>query len=554
MASKSTQPAKAENPEELLENVEQSLDRLRVMYEQYFLGIQKQAPGPLHTDVERKIRDLVQANLRNTALRYRFATVQQKFASYNAYWRRTVRQIENGTYARNLHKIGRQAVASGTDIPEEILAAMPKLMREQVKRDRAAAVARDARRSSGRDPGTQPAAPVEELLELGDAFLHEEAPMELPPEDLADVVALINEPSELRRKLRNARGPHVLTEDDGELDIDSFFAAVEAEGPASTMPPSRRPADDSVNFRAVTRATVPPHMGALPGQPPGQPGEPPSRPSQQMMAQPSPGQRPSQQMMAQPSPGQRPSQPMMAQPSPGQQPSQPMVAQPSPGQRPAQPMAAQPAPGQRPAPLVPAPPPSLAPSFAAPRPQPPPPGAPGHLPAVPPPIPPPSGGRPAPSQAVKPNPIAPGSAATARLPVPVPRQPMPVEPPPPAAAAAPQRPSTRAATPLPVAAAPSRPTPRPRATTEPDPPRERPPTRAAPPAGMTDADVNALYAKYVKAKEMVGEDAGPGAYGKLLKTINSQAPKIMEQYKAKGVDFQVVVKDNQVIIRAKPKP
>jgi hypothetical protein len=163
-------------------------------------------------------------------------------------------------------------------------------------------------------------------------------------------------------------------------------------------------------------------------------------------------------------------------------------------------------------------------------------------------------GRPAPSQAVKPNPIAPGSAATARLPVPVPRQPMPVEPPPPAAAAAPQRPSTRAATPLPVAAAPSRPTPRPRATTEPDPPRERPPTRAAPPAGMTDADVNALYAKYVKAKEMVGEDAGPGAYGKLLKTINSQAPKIMEQYKAKGVDFQVVVKDNQVIIRAKPKP
>ena len=71
---------------------------------------------------------------------------------------------------------------------------------------------------------------------------------------------------------------------------------------------------------------------------------------------------------------------------------------------------------------------------------------------------------------------------------------------------------------------------------------------------MTEGDVNALYAKYVKAKEMVGEAAGPGAYGKLLKTINAQAPKIMEQYKAKGVDFTIVVKDNQVIIRAKPKP
>lgn len=74
------------------------------------------------------------------------------------------------------------------------------------------------------------------------------------------------------------------------------------------------------------------------------------------------------------------------------------------------------------------------------------------------------------------------------------------------------------------------------------------------PPGMTDADVNALYAKYVKAKEMVGEKTGPGAFGKLVQTINAQAPKIIEQYKAKAVDFSVVVKDNQVIIRAKPKP
>nr|MBA3820293.1 hypothetical protein [Deltaproteobacteria bacterium] len=77
--------------------------------------------------------------------------------------------------------------------------------------------------------------------------------------------------------------------------------------------------------------------------------------------------------------------------------------------------------------------------------------------------------------------------------------------------------------------------------------------KIAPPPGMTDADVNALYATYVKAKQAVGEATGPGSYGKLLKTINAQAPKIMEQYKAKGVDFQVVVKDNQVVIRAKPK-
>jgi hypothetical protein len=112
------------------------------------------------------------------------------------------------------------------------------------------------------------------------------------------------------------------------------------------------------------------------------------------------------------------------------------------------------------------------------------------------------------------------------------------------------QPQERAASP---GGAPQRPTP-PR--DRPIPPSERraPEPPQAPPPGMSDADVNALYAKYVKAKEILGEAAGPGAYGKLLKTINAQAPKIMEQYNAKGVDFSVVVKDNQVIIRAKPKP
>jgi hypothetical protein len=70
---------------------------------------------------------------------------------------------------------------------------------------------------------------------------------------------------------------------------------------------------------------------------------------------------------------------------------------------------------------------------------------------------------------------------------------------------------------------------------------------------MTDADVKALYARYVKARAQVGQSTGPESFNKLMTTIHAQAPKIMEQYRAKGVDFSVVVKDNQVVIRAKPK-
>jgi hypothetical protein len=74
-----------------------------------------------------------------------------------------------------------------------------------------------------------------------------------------------------------------------------------------------------------------------------------------------------------------------------------------------------------------------------------------------------------------------------------------------------------------------------------------------PPPGMTEADVNALHAKYVQAKQMVGEKVDASSREKLLRTINQTAPKVMEQYKSAGVDFSVVVKDNQVVIKAKPK-
>ena len=83
MASKSLQKqnSSVEETEELLDLLDKNMDRLKTLYEQYFLGIQKQAPAPLHSEVERKIRELMQVQLRNTAHRYRFATLQQKSAA-----------------------------------------------------------------------------------------------------------------------------------------------------------------------------------------------------------------------------------------------------------------------------------------------------------------------------------------------------------------------------------------------------------------------------------------------------------------------------------------
>lgn len=70
---------------------------------------------------------------------------------------------------------------------------------------------------------------------------------------------------------------------------------------------------------------------------------------------------------------------------------------------------------------------------------------------------------------------------------------------------------------------------------------------------MSEADTRTLYAKYIKAREVVGEKTDPMSYDKLLRTLSSQAPKILEQHKASGVEFNVVIKDNKVVLKAKPK-
>jgi len=53
VASKSAQEQAltSEDIEELLDAVDKNLDRVKTLYEQYFLGIQKQPPTFVHTDI-----------------------------------------------------------------------------------------------------------------------------------------------------------------------------------------------------------------------------------------------------------------------------------------------------------------------------------------------------------------------------------------------------------------------------------------------------------------------------------------------------------------------
>ena len=86
----------------LVSELETALDRLQALYNQYFMGIEKLEPTIPHKDVNRRIQALRKEKIHNTAIRFRFQTQVQKYSTQSNYWRRICRQIEEGTYHRDV--------------------------------------------------------------------------------------------------------------------------------------------------------------------------------------------------------------------------------------------------------------------------------------------------------------------------------------------------------------------------------------------------------------------------------------------------------------------
>ena len=116
---------------ELLADLAIKIDRLKTLYEQYFMGIEKMEPQVARKEVTRAMLLLQQQYIRNTALRFKFNTMLQKWNIYITYWNRILREIENGTYTRHLAKARRKAEQAGRELPQEIAAAAAKKMSRQ---------------------------------------------------------------------------------------------------------------------------------------------------------------------------------------------------------------------------------------------------------------------------------------------------------------------------------------------------------------------------------------------------------------------------------------
>jgi hypothetical protein len=103
-ASNGTQQLPQEKFAAELDALEEGMTALHVLYEKYFLGIDRRPPDLERKRISGKARELRNVMVRNTALKFRINTMFAKLISFERMWDRTLREIEDGTYKRDVFK------------------------------------------------------------------------------------------------------------------------------------------------------------------------------------------------------------------------------------------------------------------------------------------------------------------------------------------------------------------------------------------------------------------------------------------------------------------
>lgn len=97
----------AQQFEAILADAEVRVRRLRHAYDMWFQGIERREPQEMRRDFELLVTTMRREPPRNTALRFRFDQLVMRYQTYTTYWQRVSRQIEEGTYKRDLMRAQR---------------------------------------------------------------------------------------------------------------------------------------------------------------------------------------------------------------------------------------------------------------------------------------------------------------------------------------------------------------------------------------------------------------------------------------------------------------
>jgi hypothetical protein len=94
---------------DLISELEEELEEVKVKYEMYFIGAERMEPARRRDDLKRNVARLQNAFTRNAGLRFRIQALHARYLSYERLWNRSAREKEAGTYRRDILKVRRKA-------------------------------------------------------------------------------------------------------------------------------------------------------------------------------------------------------------------------------------------------------------------------------------------------------------------------------------------------------------------------------------------------------------------------------------------------------------
>jgi hypothetical protein len=491
----------AEEIGRLIADLENRVERLRSLYEQYFMGIERIEPLTLRKDIDRRLWALRREQIRNTGLRFKLETTIQRYNTYQQYWQRIVREIEQGTYQRD---IGRAAQRFGDNVVTGFARRRQKMYEKGLEKK----TERDAQRRT--EAGAASQAPPAEGGEQAPSSSSETYDVTFEDSAASELAAARSLPA-------TSPEPH----EPLELDIGE---------PAPPMPsPPRRDAPAVPGAVPPTQerrqATPAPPMEAARAptavaQPPAPAGTPPAHARPPFPAAPTP-------------------RPIGAAPLP---PRAPLAS--SSGQDVAQSPAKPVAPAAMP--LKPAAPIATAPIATSAKP-----ATPFAVPAKPPaPVPTtatfakPATTAAAPFKPAGSSPMAPSAGAPAQPASPSPKpftptldRPAALRPPVAQPPARPLEPLTPKAAPSPV---------RPASPTRPE---AHAPAVLSEDNTLSPIRMRQIYGAFVEAKRKANESTATVTYEKIASNLETVAKELRAKHKARSVDFEVVMKNGKPVLK-----
>lgn len=269
----------SEEQTQAVQELEEKVERLRALYEQYFMGIEKIEPLIPRKDVDRRLWVLRREQIRNTGLRFKLQQVVSRYNTFGMYWQRILREIENGTYKRDVARAAKRfgsealTIAAKRRLGKKGLAEIEAAEQtEKAKRERPVAQTTSEDEGESTSPFRRSEIP---LSQPGSQRVDQTIPDAAPPP------ALSLPPVPPRPPPKPKAAP-VRLDLDFE-DDDELFAGLEDR--AVSRPPSApRPLPSGSVMRpssspAERVASVPPARPSAPQSSPGTAAPPPPRPS-----------------------------------------------------------------------------------------------------------------------------------------------------------------------------------------------------------------------------------------------------------------------------------